>query len=287
MNAIAAIQRINEAELQSGAALNLNASWHAKFLKSAWIYIGNLPLELTEGDVLCIISQYGEVEDINLVRDETTGKSRGFGFVKYEDARSCVLAVDNFSGSKILGRSIRVDHVEQYRLPKHLLEKEKEKEQTDNQYYGHTTNEGNNKASILTNAGHAYQNQDIKGKYDIHSGQDLFAKPPPVEIKNNIHSNESDEKVAQNEKEAKRLRKEARAQIRKEREQKRQKREEKRRMKRAKTIKSETVPDDYSNSCHGTTDDDNEDHIDTKQARRHKKKHSKRKRSVERKEKHS
>lgn len=47
------------------------------------------------------MSQYGEVEDINLAREEDTGKSRGFAFVKYEDARSCVLAVDNFVGVKV------------------------------------------------------------------------------------------------------------------------------------------------------------------------------------------
>ena len=47
------------------------------------------------------MSQFGEIEDINLARDEDTGKSRGFAFVKYEDARSCILAVDNFVGIKV------------------------------------------------------------------------------------------------------------------------------------------------------------------------------------------
>lgn len=41
-----------------------------------------------------------QVEDIHLVREEDTGKSRGFAFVKYEDSRSCILAVDNFIGVK-------------------------------------------------------------------------------------------------------------------------------------------------------------------------------------------
>ena len=86
--------------------------------------MGNLAHELTEGDVMCIMSQWGEVEDLNLVRDDDTGKSKGFGFLKYEDVASTVLAVDNFAGSRVLGRSIRVDHVEKYRLPKHILEKE-------------------------------------------------------------------------------------------------------------------------------------------------------------------
>jgi len=38
-----------------------------------------------------------------LVRDEATGDSKGFAFLKYEDARSCVLAVDNLCGTKVGG----------------------------------------------------------------------------------------------------------------------------------------------------------------------------------------
>ncbi|KAJ3291999.1 RNA-binding motif protein, X-linked 2 [Borealophlyctis nickersoniae] len=62
--------------------------------------------------------RYGEIVDINLVRDKATGKSKGFAFVAYEDQRSTVLAVDNFNGIKILNRNIRVDHVGKYRGPK-------------------------------------------------------------------------------------------------------------------------------------------------------------------------
>lgn len=36
----------------------------------------------------------------------------------YEDQRSTVLAVDNFNGIKILNRTIRVDHVAEYKVPK-------------------------------------------------------------------------------------------------------------------------------------------------------------------------
>jgi len=237
MNSIAAIQRINEAELESGAALKLSASWHAKYLKSAWCYVGNLPLKLTEGDVICIMSQFGEIEDLNLVRDEETGKSKGFAFLKYEDSKSCVLAVDNFTGSKILGRSIRVDHVEQYRLPKHLLEKEEK------------GRENQLKSDVHADAGHAYQNQELKGNFNIHTGQDLFAAPPPVDegIKNEKSNRYVDDYKKR--KEDKRLRKESRAQIRKEREDRRQRKDEKRRRKRADALR---IQDDDKSEDAGT-----------------------------------
>lgn len=62
--------------------------------------------------------RYGEIVNINLIRDKDSGKSKGFCFLCYEDQRSTVLAVDNFNGIKILNRTIRVDHVGDYKAPK-------------------------------------------------------------------------------------------------------------------------------------------------------------------------
>lgn len=87
-----------------------NASWHNDYSDTAYIYIGGLPFELSEGDVITIFSQFGEPTYINLVRDKETGKSRGFAFLKYEDQRSTDLAVDNLGGAVIMGRTLRVDH---------------------------------------------------------------------------------------------------------------------------------------------------------------------------------
>lgn len=56
--------------------------------------------------------------DVNLPRDKTTGKSRGFGFLMYEDQRSTILAVDNLNGAEVLGRTLRVDHAKDYKQPK-------------------------------------------------------------------------------------------------------------------------------------------------------------------------
>ena len=51
-------------------------------------------------------------------RDKETGGTKGFAFLLYEDQRSTVLAVDNLNGAKVLDRTLRVDHVKQYRQPK-------------------------------------------------------------------------------------------------------------------------------------------------------------------------
>ena len=56
--------------------------------------------------------------DVNLPRDKNTGKTRGFGFLMYEDQRSTVLAVDNLNGARVLERTLRVDHVKNYKQPR-------------------------------------------------------------------------------------------------------------------------------------------------------------------------
>ena len=108
MNAIRQTQLLNKRELEN--AIPPSASWHADYRDTAYIYIGGIPLDISEGDVVTIFSQYGNPTHINMIRDKETGKSKGFAFLKYEDQRSCDLAVDNLGGAEVLGRMLRVDH---------------------------------------------------------------------------------------------------------------------------------------------------------------------------------
>ncbi|XP_039536250.1 RNA-binding motif protein, X-linked 2 [Pimephales promelas] len=119
MNPLTKVKLINELnEREAELGVKDSVSWHSVYKDSAWVFIGGFPYDLTEGDIICVFSQYGEIANINLVRDKKTGKSKGFCFLCYEDQRSTVLAVDNFNGIKIKGRTIRVDHVANYRPPK-------------------------------------------------------------------------------------------------------------------------------------------------------------------------
>ncbi len=65
-------QKISKDEIELG--LSDKSSWHSRFKHSAYIFAGGLPLNLTEGDVLAIFAQYGEIVDLSLSRDRKTGK---------------------------------------------------------------------------------------------------------------------------------------------------------------------------------------------------------------------
>jgi len=108
MNQIKQVQRLNERELEK--VVPSNASWHTDYRDTAYIYVGGLNLDLSEGDIITIFSQYGEPVWIRLMRDKETGKSKGFCWLKYEDQRSCDLAVDNLGGATVMGKMLAVDH---------------------------------------------------------------------------------------------------------------------------------------------------------------------------------
>jgi len=72
------------------------------------MYVGNLPFSSSEEDVRELFSQFGEVSDVNLIKDRQTGRPRGFGFVemKEEDAKK---AMESLDGTEFGGRRIRVN----------------------------------------------------------------------------------------------------------------------------------------------------------------------------------
>jgi RNA-binding motif X-linked protein 2 len=81
MNVIKEIERITALELENGIIGGVtNGSWHDDYKKSSWVYVGGMSYELTEGDIICFMSQWGEIEDINLVREKGTNKSQGSFF---------------------------------------------------------------------------------------------------------------------------------------------------------------------------------------------------------------
>lgn len=53
------------------------------------VYVGNLSYNTTEDQLRDFFSQYGTIEDVKLIIDFNTGRSKGFGFVTYGSAQDC------------------------------------------------------------------------------------------------------------------------------------------------------------------------------------------------------
>lgn len=175
MNNIRSIENLTEQETKLGIFGGVTkGSWHDTYKSSAWVYLGGFSYELSEGDVICVMSQWGEIEDIHLVREKETNKSKGFAFVKYEDQRSTILAVDNFNGIKLLGRSLRCDHVDQYKLPKEIKDKEIEALQENPDH------------KIKLGPGHAYRGKELENAFNIEQGVNIWAPPSATSSTNPV-----------------------------------------------------------------------------------------------------
>jgi len=68
-----------------------------------------LSLFTSEGDLRDIFSKYGRITSINVVIDQKTSRSRGFGFVYFENEESASEAKERANGMEVDGRRIRVD----------------------------------------------------------------------------------------------------------------------------------------------------------------------------------
>ncbi|CAH8633878.1 unnamed protein product [Schistosoma mattheei] len=68
-----------------------------------------LSLHTQERNLYDIFSQYGNIEDVQLVFDNYTGRSRGFGFVYFTHVADAKAAKADAHGMEIDGRPIRCD----------------------------------------------------------------------------------------------------------------------------------------------------------------------------------
>ena len=73
------------------------------------LYVGNLPYETTESDLLALFAAAGEVSTVNIVRDRATGQARGFAFVEMTDADGARRAITELDRHQLGGRSLTVN----------------------------------------------------------------------------------------------------------------------------------------------------------------------------------
>jgi RNA recognition motif-containing protein len=72
------------------------------------LIILNFPRDLNEDALGKIFEVYGKITACNLVLDEKTGASKGFGFVEMENGDEATIAVEALNGSKLNKNKLRV-----------------------------------------------------------------------------------------------------------------------------------------------------------------------------------
>ena len=73
------------------------------------LFVGSLPWAVNDEALKEAFATYGNVISANIVRDRQTGRSRGFGFVEFENDSEAAAAIEALNGSEIDGRNIVVN----------------------------------------------------------------------------------------------------------------------------------------------------------------------------------
>ena len=73
------------------------------------LYVGNLSPNTTEGQVLELFKQAGNVVSCQLIMDKITGKSKGFGFVEMGSEAEAAKAIADCNGKELDGRALKVN----------------------------------------------------------------------------------------------------------------------------------------------------------------------------------
>lgn len=75
----------------------------------AKLFIGGLAWHTEEGTLRQKFEEFGPVEEAVVVKDRDTGRSRGFGFVRYAQEADAEQAISAMNNVEFDGRAIRVD----------------------------------------------------------------------------------------------------------------------------------------------------------------------------------
>ncbi|KAM8852623.1 nucleolysin TIAR [Synchiropus picturatus] len=73
------------------------------------VFVGDLSPEITTDDIKAAFGPFGKISDARVVKDLTTGKSKGYGFVSFYNKLDAENAIHNMGGQWLGGRQIRTN----------------------------------------------------------------------------------------------------------------------------------------------------------------------------------
>jgi len=73
------------------------------------LFVGNLPFSTDERRLQEIFSAVGPVDTVNIVRDQMTGRARGFAFVEMQTDEAAQAAIQKLNDTDLDGRKMAVN----------------------------------------------------------------------------------------------------------------------------------------------------------------------------------
>jgi RNA recognition motif-containing protein len=73
------------------------------------LYVGNLPYEVGEAELQELFGRVGAVESVTVMRDQATGRARGFAFVEMSTDQEAQNAIRELNATEMSGRSLTVN----------------------------------------------------------------------------------------------------------------------------------------------------------------------------------
>ncbi|MCJ7774921.1 MAG: RNA-binding protein [Desulfobulbaceae bacterium] len=73
------------------------------------IYVGNLSYEVTEEDLPKAFEGFGQIESVKIIKDNSSGRSKGFGFVEMSNNADAQSAIDALNDKELKGRALKVN----------------------------------------------------------------------------------------------------------------------------------------------------------------------------------
>ena len=76
------------------------------------LYVGNLPYTVDDAQLRDLFDKYGEIDEMALIMDRDTGRSKGFAFVTFATQQAAEKALAE-NGKDVGGRALRVNIAEE------------------------------------------------------------------------------------------------------------------------------------------------------------------------------
>ena len=73
------------------------------------IFVGNLAFTTTDHALRQLFEPYGVVDEIRVITDRDTGRSKGFGFVEMPNSTTATTAIAGLQGKEFEGRTLTVN----------------------------------------------------------------------------------------------------------------------------------------------------------------------------------